>query len=207
MGSLVAFEGIDGSGKTTVARRVHDILSQEGFDVHATREPTDTRLGRRVREAIAGRVHPVSQALLFLADHRQHRRQVADRLSRGTHVISDRWSDSCFAYQSATLQGHVEAPLAWLLEGSGDDLRPDRVVLLDVDVETALSRVGDRGPTQGFERAELLGRVRDNYRTLADRFGNYAVVDGGRDLEAVVAEAAEVVREVLSSQDPGERSP
>lgn len=202
MGRLVAIEGIDGSGKSTVTRRLATELAQTGHDVHVTREPTDTGLGRRVREAIRGRVHPVAQALLFLSDHRRHRTEVAGLLA-DRHVLSDRWSDSCFAYQAATLRDHVEDPLSWLLRGAGDDLRPDLVVLLDLEVEAALSRVSDRGPAEGFERKELLGRVRANYHDLADRFGNYVFVDADRPLAAVVEECTGRVRSLLGAgEDP-----
>lgn len=202
--ALVAFEGIDGSGKTTVARRVHEALTADGVDAVLTREPTETPLGRRVRDAVAARTHPVAQALLFMADHRQHTERVRGLLDEGRHVLSDRWNDSCYAYQAATLEetGAVEDPMTWLMAGMGaDDLRPDRVVLLDLPVEAALARVGDRGDVEaeGFERGELLERVRANYHRLADRFGNYVVVDASGGLEAVVAEAEAAVRAVVAA--------
>lgn len=196
MAVLVAFEGIDGSGKTTVCRRVHDALAGE-HEIWRTREPTGTRLGERTRAAI-DEGHPVAQALLFMAQHRQHVAEVRDRLQEGTHVLSDRWSDSCLAYQAATLEGHVDDPLAWLIEGIGDDLRPDLVVYLDLDVETALERVGERGSRAGFEHRELLEQVRANYEALADRFGSYERVDATRPIQAVVEAALEAVERVLS---------
>lgn len=209
-GVLVAFEGIDGSGKTTAARRVHAALEADGLPVHLTREPTDTPLGRRVREAIraAGEVHPVAQALLFMADHRAHVADVRSRLAEGVHVLSDRWNDSCYAYQWATLEmmddpGLVDDPLAWLERGMGgpdEDLRPDLVVLLDVDPETAISRLDGRGDgpeDAGFERLELLERVRENYHALAERFGGYAVVDGSGGEDEVAEACLEAVRAVL----------
>lgn len=198
---LVVFEGIDGSGKTTVCRRVHEALAED-HPIERTREPTDTRLGQRTRDAIDDG-HPVAQALLFMAQHREHVAEVRDRLDEGVHVLSDRWSDSCLAYQAATLEGHVDDPIDWLATGIGDDLRPDRVVYLDLDVETALSRVGERGPRAGFEHRELLERVRANYEALSERFGTYERVDASRPVDAVVEEALEVAEAALAgSQTP-----
>lgn len=203
MAVLVAFEGIDGSGKTTVARRVADQLEDAGRPIHLTREPTDTALGRRTRSAIADPVHPVAQALLFMADHRQHVDDVQAKLDEDVHVLSDRWNDSCFAYQAATLADHVDEPMAWLKQGMGEDRRPDRVVYLDVDVDTVLGRIGDREAEASFERRELLERVRDNYEELADRFGDYAVVDATRDVEKVVDDALSAVETCIkASSEP-----
>lgn len=202
MSVLVAFEGIDGSGKTTVCRRVHEALAAD-HRVERTREPTGTRLGERTRDAIDDG-HPVAQALLFMAQHREHVAEVRDRLEEGVHVLSDRWSDSCLAYQAATLEDHVDDPMAWLTAGIGEDLRPDLVVYLDLDVETALDRVGERGPRAGFEHRELLERVRANYEALAERFGSYERVDASRPVATVAGEAREVVEAALSgSQPPG----
>lgn len=197
---LVVFEGIDGSGKTTVCRRVHEALAED-HRIERTREPTGTRLGERTRDAIDDG-HPVAQALLFMAQHREHVAEVRDRLDEGVHVLSDRWSDSCLAYQAATLQGHVDDPMDWLASGIGDDLRPDLVVYLDLDVETALDRVGERGPRAGFEHRELLERVRANYETLAERFGSYERVDATQPVERVVGEALEVVEDALAGRQP-----
>ncbi len=103
---LVTLEGIDGSGKSTLHESLRELLTD--LDPVFTREPGATWVGDSVRRAIAEQIDPVTEATLFVADHAAHLAKVVrPALAEGRLVISDRYSDSRFAYQSVTLQGIV----------------------------------------------------------------------------------------------------
>jgi dTMP kinase len=174
-GHLVAVEGIDGSGKTTVAQRLCDHLRARETLVFETREPTDAYTGTAVREAIRDPEHdPMSEALLFAADHAGHVATIRQALADGAVVVSDRYSISWRAYQSVTLEDVLEDEPAGWLEGVLEpfELTPDLVLLLDLPVERALERVEARdvGPAK-FEAEAFLKEVRGRYLTLARERG------------------------------------
>lgn len=202
---LVTCEGIDGSGKSTAARAVADALREAGHDVRATREPTRTWLGEAVRRAFAEDASPWTEALLFMADHAAHVARVRADLAAGAVVVSDRWSDSTFAYQGAALAREGFDAVARLRDMERDfDLRPDLTLLFDVDVGTALSRVAARGgAVDKFERAAFLGRVRENYLRLArEDAGRFAVLDASQPPDAVAKAAAEAALARTSRRQP-----
>lgn len=106
-GLLIAFEGIDGTGKTTQIELLAEILRQRGLSVVATREPTDGQYGRKIRELYKNRksVTPEEELALFLDDRREHVAQViAPALASGKVVLTDRYYYSTAAYQGAA--GH-----------------------------------------------------------------------------------------------------
>jgi dTMP kinase len=188
---FVSFEGLDGCGKSTQARLLADALRGEGVDVLLTREPGGTPLGEQIRELVlhGDHVAPWAEAALYVAARAQHVDQVIrPALDRGTTVVCDRYLDTSVAYQGAGRELGVETILELNLEAVGG-LVPDRTVLVQIDVETALSRVGDKG-----DRIERAGdtfwpRVVDAYRDLAARFPErYVVVDGRQPIRALAEE-------------------
>lgn len=192
-GRLVTFEGIDGSGKSTAARAVVEELRSRDRDARLHVEPTKTWLGEAVRRGFQEDVAPWTEALLFMADHATHVRQTRREMEEGAIVVSDRWSDSTFAYQGAVLGDmallqRMERPF---------DLRPDLTLLFDLDPAVAMERVGRRGADQEkFERVDFLTHVRANYLALAkEDDARYVVLDAARPADAVLADA---VRAVLS---------
>ena len=178
---FVSFEGLDGCGKSTQARLLADTLRAEGADVLATREPGGTPLGEQIRDLVlhGDHVAPWAEAALYVAARAQHVDQVIrPALDRGATVVCDRYLDTSVAYQGAGRGLGVETILELNLEAVGG-LLPDRTVLVELDVETSLSRVGDKGDR--IERAEgaFWQRVVAAYRELAERFPErYVVVDG-----------------------------
>lgn len=203
-GFLVTCEGIDGSGKSTAARGLVDALKARGLDVRGHAEPTRSWLGEAVRRGFREPISPWSEALLFMADHATHVAEVREALAQGALVVSDRWSDSTFAYQGAVLEAGGFDALRWLRDVERPfDLAPDLTLLFDLDVEEAMRRVGARGAAEKFERAEFLERVRKNYLRLAllDP-GRFVVLDASRPSEDVLREAAEVVLARRTSKQP-----
>lgn len=101
---LITIEGIDGSGKSTLIARLRELLAD--LDPLLTREPGATWVGDAVRRAVAERMDPITEALLFCADHAAHiDTLIRPALDAGRLVISDRYSDSRFAYQPVVLDG------------------------------------------------------------------------------------------------------
>ncbi|WP_340098352.1 dTMP kinase [Salinibaculum salinum] len=164
---LVTLEGLDGSGKTSCWEllRDSDIVPT---DATFTREPTNSWYGEAVERSIGDDdADPLAELFLYTADHADHlSRVVRPALDDGQVVISDRYSDSRYAYQGATLDGVLEDPMAFVQRIHQPWTRPpDVTIYLDVDPETAAER---SGATNKFETAEYLADVRENYRRLID---------------------------------------
>ena len=195
-GRLIAFEGIDGSGKSSTLDRVARSLAKEGLDVVATREETPTERGEWVRRSIAGHWDPLTTTFLFLADRAEHVREMKHWLAEGKAVLCDRYLHSTYAYQGLTLKGHVPDPrrfLAALHEGWCP--LPDHVLLFKADPARCLDRVRKRGQTSNYEKAAFLGEVQAAYleeaRLDPKRFH---VIDAERDIEALGRDALDIVR-------------
>ncbi|MFW6320699.1 MAG: dTMP kinase [Halohasta sp.] len=161
---LVTLEGLDGSGKTTV----WNALVDDYPDAVHTREPTDSWYGEAVYRSIGEETaDPLAELFLYTADHADHlARVIRPALAEGSLVISDRYSDSRYAYQGATLAEELDDPMAYVRSIHEPFTRqPDLTVYLDIDPETAAER---SGKTNKFEQAAYLRRVRDNYERLID---------------------------------------
>src|SRR5262249_32773038 len=145
---LIAFEGGEGSGKSTQVERLAQWLSDRGLAVTVTREPGATDFGSRLRrillESPDGALTPRAEALLFAADRAEHVDAViCPALDRGDVVITDRYVDSSLAYQGAGRALPVE-DVRRLSRWATNGLVPDLTVLLDIDPELGLERVGTR---------------------------------------------------------------
>jgi len=191
---LITLEGIDGSGKTTVAEALQDTLPEAMF----TREPTDSWYGEAVQRSIGDdEADPLAELFLYTADHADHlSRVVRPALESGKVVVSDRYSDSRYAYQGATLDGVVRRPVEYVRGVHEPFTRaPDATLYFDVPPETGAERAG---ATNKFETAGYLAEVQANYERLIesdpDRFVR---IDATRSPEAVVAAAEDVVERLL----------
>jgi dTMP kinase len=194
---FVTFEGLDGCGKTTQARLLVERLEAEGLDVVFTREPGGTPLGEEIRELVlhGDHVAPWAEAALYVAARAQHVDQVIrPALERGATVVCDRYLDTSVAYQGAGRGLGIDTMLDLNILAVGG-LLPDRTVLVDIDIETALARVGDKGDRIERAGAEFWPRVADAYRMLAERFPErYVVVDGRRPVDEIAEEVRGRIR-------------
>ena len=187
-GTFIVIEGIDGSGKTTLARRL-----VAGRDVWLTAEPTKGRLGAMLRSGELGDIPPAAEALLFAADRSIHTVEIEAELEKGRWVICDRYAGSTVAYQSASMGD--AADWDWLNSMQAHSvIRPDAVILLDMDPEESMARVGTRGEELSrFEKLDFQRRVRSAYLRLAEQFG-YIVIDASKGADEVFADAVEALR-------------
>ena len=189
-GLFIVLEGIDGTGKSTQTRLLADWFRQRGREVVASREPTDGPWGAKLRATAAtGRLPAEDELQLLLRDRREHVEQlIAPALAAGKVVILDRYYFSTMAYQGS--RGLDPAEIRRVNEAFAP--RPDLLFILDLDVESALSRIGGRGDTANeFEKSESLAKCRDIFLSLADEpFVHLVPSTGG--LDAVQARLREI---------------
>jgi dTMP kinase len=185
-GVLIAFEGGEGSGKSTQARLLAEALIKANHAVHVTHEPGATVAGRKIRDLLLHHDEPLTaraEALLFAADRAHHVDTVIKpALDAGEVVITDRFVDSSLAYQGVGRDlkaEEVRRISRWATGG----LTPDLVVLLDVPASVGLNRVRGRGTADKLERESIdfHERVRHAFRRLAEAEPRrYLVLDASR---------------------------
>lgn len=187
-GKFIVIEGIDGSGKTTLA---HRLVEKIGF-AESTFEPTNGPIGTMLRSGSLGDVPPAAEALLFAADRAIHTEEIKRILDSGRWVICDRYLGSTVAYQSAAL-GEV-ADIQWLLDiQSKSVIRPDATFLLDLDPEVSMGRVGNRGEELSrFEKLDFLKKVRSAYLDLAKTL-DYHIINANQGPDTVYGAVLEIL--------------
>jgi dTMP kinase len=199
-GLFVTFEGVEGSGKTTVAKAIAENLRQKGLTVVVTAEPGATSVGRQIRQLLATVDERTAwtETFLFLADRAEHvAKVIKPALERGEIVLCDRFTDSTIAYQGFGLG----LPLEWLTQLNSiatNGLVPDLTLLLDIDPEMGLKR-SQRETV--FERRSLdfHQRVRWGYLWLAKQEPHRVkVIDASQPLESVLTQALRLVEEALA---------
>jgi dTMP kinase len=197
-GTLIAFEGVEGAGKSTQLDLLRCELERRGREVVVTREPGGTPAGERVREVLLDpgvELHPRAEALLFAAARAELvERVIRPALERGAVVLCDRYLDSSLAYQGSGRR-LGRAAVAEVNRFATGGLLADLVVLLDLDPADGLAR--RRGGHDRIEVEDLAfhRRVRDAFRELAAAEPKrFAVVDAAGPADRV---AAEVIAAVL----------
>ncbi len=174
---FITIEGIDGSGKSTQAKRLAQWLEDfTGHETICTFEPGGWDGGKSLRDFILGSSGYCAQSelLLFLADRSEHvSRVILPALKAGHNVICERWNDSTLAYQSG---GHeLNVSDAERIIAACNFPEPNIKILLDIEPETAFSRIASRTPDKfEAEGLKLMKKVSEFYRSRA---GEYAVID------------------------------
>jgi len=206
-GLFIAFEGGEGSGKTTQARLVAIWLRGLGYDVITTHEPGATKVGMRLRALLLDTAHtgmsPHAEALMYAADRAEHVSSVIKpALARGAVVITDRYVDSSLAYQGAGRSLPV-AEIARLNTWATGGRMPDLTVLLDMDPMQGLARRARSADRLEAEPAEFHGRVRAGFLALASADPErYLVIDAERPAEEITREITARIRELLPDPIP-----
>jgi dTMP kinase len=206
-GLFLAFEGGEGSGKTTQARLAAIWLREQGFDVVTTHEPGATKIGMRLRALLLDTAHsgmsPHCEALLYAADRAEHVAKVIDpALDRGAIVITDRYIDSSLAYQG-TGRGLLSGDIAWLNSWATEGREPDLTILLDMDPEQGLSRRARSADRLEAEPLDFHRRVRAGFLTLARaKPDHYLIVDAAAPVGEITEQIKDRVRELLPDPVP-----
>ena len=181
----VAFEGIDGSGKTSIIEQLSKILDEKKIENKIVREPGGTKVGEGIRELLLShdyKVSPLTEALLFCAQRSQLVNElIKPSIQNGIKILSDRSAYSSVAYQV------WKRIRLWKIYQLNDiaigGFWPEKVVLLDIDPLVSLHRqkVADR---IGSDKIEFFQRIREGYLRLSNEFlENFLVLDAENSLE------------------------
>jgi dTMP kinase len=204
---FIAFEGGEGSGKSTQIVLLREHLARQHHRVFATHEPGATVVGKAIRSLLLEtdeQITPRSEALLFAADRAHHvETEIRPKLAAGYHVLCDRYIDSSIAYQGAGRTLSVDE-IARLSRWATQDLLPDLTVLLDIAPQEGLARAGDRTWLTGPDRLEreqhaFHERVRDGFLRLArEDPDRYLILDATRPVPELAVEIAAAVQHRLA---------
>lgn len=211
-GIFITFEGPEGSGKSTQARRLADTLRQAGHEVLTTREPGGTPTGEAIRDilqhdASGEPIAPECEVLLFTASRAQLvRRVILPALECGTIVLCDRFADSTVCYQGYGRGFDVERMIDINAFAVAEAV-PDLTLLLDLEVDRGQARIEERNAAANvgrdrFERENIdfHRKIRRGYLELAARWpARYRIVNTDREQDEVAADIWELVRPRLPS--------
>ena len=196
-GKFITLEGMDGAGKSTHILDIIKLLELKGVEVISTREPGGTLLGEQLRTLLLNEaMHPETETLLMFAARREHISQIIEpALARGAWVLSDRFTDATYAYQSGgrgVLANKVIELEAWV-QG---DLQPDLTLLFDVPVEVSVVRLASARAPDKFEResAEFFTKIRNAYLDRANKNPNrFCMINSNQALDDVKIEVKNVI--------------
>jgi dTMP kinase len=197
---FIAFEGIDGCGKTTQVKLLSDHLQQEGHRVHLTVEPTSSRIGSIIRDIFTHKYEADHRTIagLFVADRLDHllnkTNGILKKLEEGYTVITDRYYLSSYAYQGAHMS------LDWVIEAnkmSAELLRPDVSIYIDIQPGISMQRLRKgRSSMELYETLENLSAVRNTYFEAFEKLRsveNIFITDGNRPAEIIAADIWNVI--------------
>lgn len=192
---FIAFEGIDGSGKSSQVQLLIKRLEAAGHKVHSTLEPTNYRIGSILRRVLTGQeqADEYTIAALFLADRLDHIHHPAygmlSKLAAGEIVVTDRYYYSSYAYHSQFME------MDWVIQANSlpaQALRPDMVIFLDLTAEQSMARINaNRASTEHYEKLENLLKVRENYLKAIELEGkkdNVVMIDAYRSMDEIASD-------------------
>lgn len=196
-GKFITLEGMDGAGKSTHIPDIIKLIESKGVEVVSTREPGGTELGEQLRTLLLNdAMHPETETLLMFAARREHIAQVIEpALARGAWVLSDRFTDATYAYQSGG-RGVEAVKVIELETWVQGDLQPDLTLLFDVPVEVSVERLaGARAPDK-FERESVnfFTKIRNAYLDRAAHHPNrFRIVNSNQALVDVKIEVKNII--------------
>ena len=192
---FIAFEGIDGSGKSTQVKLLCDNLKKAGHKVYSTFEPTDGPIGSVIRNIFNHRIEADHRTIagLFVADRLDHllnkTNGILKKLQEGYTVITDRYYFSSYAYHGTHM------PMDWVIEAnslSADLLRPDLNIYIDISPEIGMNRLNKgRNSMELYETIENLIKVRSKYLEALEQLKlkeKIFITDGNRSPEIIAVD-------------------
>ena len=200
---FIAFEGLDGSGKSTQVKLLCENMKNAGLKVHTTSEPTDGAIGSIIRNIMKDKSDVDHRIIagLFVADRLDHllnkTNGILKKMEEGYSVITDRYYFSSYAYQGAHMS------LDWVIEAnslSADILKPDLNIYIDIPPDISIERLKkDRSSTELYETRENLNIVRKKYFEAFEQLKfkeNIFLTDGNRPQELIASEIWKEVSDI-----------
>lgn len=209
---FINFEGVDGSGKTSVINAITTYLKNQGYDLEITREPGGTSISEQIRTILLNPnntgMYPLAEAYLYAASRAQHVfEKILPALKKNKIVITDRFVHSSLAYQGIVKKLGLEFVLNLNRPAINETLFPDITFILDVSAEIArarmskdVTRVADR-----FDQESALfhQQVRDAFKTVAQTYNSdkakIFIIDASKPLEVVVQDILDILLPLLRS--------
>ncbi|MBO0613861.1 dTMP kinase [Thiothrix fructosivorans] len=204
-GLFITLEGGEGAGKSTNATWLADYLRSCGKTVLVTREPGGTEVGEAIRGVLLSPDLPAMNAdtellLMFAARNEHLHTKILPALEQGIWVICDRFTDATYAYQGYG-RGIALSRIAALEQWVQGDIRPDYVILFDLDVTTGMARAQARGRADRFEQEHtaFFERIRAGYQQRAAQLpARYPTIRAGEALEAVRQQLLAVAERIVA---------
>ena len=203
---FITFEGPEGSGKTTIAHKICELLEKDGYSVIFTREPGGTPIAEQIRNVILDKnnkeLDPRAEALLYAASRRQHLvEKVWPALKEGKIVICDRFLDSSLAYQGGARNLGIDNVLNINLFAT-ENTYPELTLLFDIDPELGLKRIAANSQREvnrlDLEKIEFHKKVRATFLELAKRYKNrYVIIDASKSIDEVLQAAYSAIEKKL----------
>jgi len=204
---FIAFEGIDGSGKSTQVKLLSDRLKKEGLKIYTTFEPTDSPIGSVIKNIFRHRIEADHRTIagLYVADRLDHLTNktngILKKMEEGYSVITDRYYFSSYAYQGTHMS------LDWVIQAnslSAELLRPDLSIFIDISPEVSMQRLSEgRDMIQLYESLENLHNVRAKYFEAFEKLKDQEkifIVDGNRSFEAIFNDVWDKIYPLLKPQ-------
>jgi len=201
-GRLITFEGIEGCGKSTLAKELYEYLKSKNYKVIFTREPGGGKLGEKIREILLSNEFEIpdySELFLFLASRYEHTKNVIiPRLKEGYIVISDRYMDSTIAYQGYGRKINLKL-LEKLNEIATLGIKPDLTFLIDLPEEISFNRLKDKILDRiESEEIEFYKRVRFGYIEIARNEPlRFIILDGTMELQTLKQKVFEITENLI----------
>ena len=203
-GYFIAFEGIDGCGKSSIIRLLDSKLKENNIPTYITKEPTDSPFGSLIHQFMIGRMNTDHRAIaaMFVADRIDHLTNSINGLKQiidnGITVVSDRYYFSSYAYHS------VYIDMDWVINANKicfDVLKPDLNIFIDTPPEICIERLEqDRHIKEEYEELEHLKKVRNNYIAAIDKLKNIenvVIVNGNRAIDEIVNDSLDAIKKVI----------
>ena len=189
---FITLEGVDGAGKSTCINFIKKYLSDKSLKSIFTREPGGTLLGEKLREILLhDEIAPETETLLMFAARNEHvHKFISPNLRAGVNVISDRFTDATYAYQSGGK--YVDMKKITILKNwVHQDLKPDLTLLFDLPIDISMSRLKENGNLDKFEKEskDFHMRIRDTYLALAKKESSrFKIINSNQNINSIEKE-------------------
>ncbi len=199
---FITFEGIEGSGKSTQAKKLHEFFLAKNFASVLTREPGGTLASERIREILIDekieKLEAKTELLLNFAARLEHvEKLIKSSLEQEKIVISDRFFDSTYAYQGSAF-GLEEKLIDDVKKMTIGDFAPDITFLIDVRVEVAFARIANRADNNRYEKLGLdfHQKVREGFLHLAKKNPRIRLINGAQNPQEIFTEITQILTSI-----------